>query len=148
MRGADMTPTIDTQIWEALRAAVATAAGALPVAYPGEEFTPPSTSTRQLPYIAMGGTATAARAVISRTGALERTGIITLVHVAPIGYNAAWYVERASDLLAGFPLDGCSRYDSVTVRWGNGLSVPRLERGFRENGYIRTPVLIPWRCAA
>lgn len=143
-----MTPTIDTQIWLALRSAVTAAAGSLPVAWPGEAFTPPRTATALSPYVAMGDTTTAARAVIGSRGALDRTGIITLVYVAPMGYNAAWYIERASDLLDGFPLDGCVRYDSVTVRWGNGLAVPRVERGFQDNGYWRTPVLIPWRCAA
>lgn len=143
-----MTPTIDTQIHQALRAAVTAAAGSLPVAWQGETFTPPRSATGLLPYIAMGDTQTAVRAVIDSDGPLERTGIITLAHVAPIGYNAAWYVERAADLLASFPLDGCAKYGTVTVRWGNGLAVPRVERGFQDAGYWRTPCIIPWRCAA
>ena len=139
---------IDTQIWMALKNAVQSAAGTIPVAWPGEKFTPPKSAKKLTPFIAMGDTQTALRAFINSPAPLERNGIVTLAFVAPLGYDAAWYVEQAARLLAFFPVDGGSRFQSVCVRWGNGSAVPRVERGFQDSGYFRTPIIIPWRCSA
>jgi hypothetical protein len=140
-------PETDTQIWMALKTAVANAAGDLPVAWPAEAFTPPVTSLRLLPFIAVGDVQTATRAVIDRGAEPLRSGILSLAYVASLGYTHEWYIQQAAGLLGAFPVDGSQRYGSVCVRWGNGLAVPRVERGFQDGGYFRTPVLIPWRCS-
>ena len=141
-----MTAEIDTSIWLALRARITLAAGALPVAWPAETFTPPTSATGVLPYLAVGDTATSRRFVISSAGIQERTGIVTLVYVDALGFPQEYYVQKAAGLLQSFPVDGEECFQSVCVRFGNGLAVPRVERGYRDKGYFRVPVLIPWRC--
>lgn len=141
-------PETDTKIWLALRGRIADAADALPVAWPAEAFTPPVTSTGLLPFLAVGDTSTSIRVVISSRGKQERTGIVTVSYVAPLGNPQEWYVQKAASLLDYFPLDMGVPFQGVCVKFGNGVAVPRVERGFRDNGYIRTPVIIPWRCAA
>lgn len=141
-------PEIDTQIWMTLRARITLAAGSLPVAWPAEPFTPPTSSTALLPFLSVGDVASSVRGLISSRAAQERTGIVTLVYVDALGRPQEYYVHRAASLLQYFPVDGVERFQSVCVRFGNGLAVPRVERGYRDNGYFRTPVFIPWRCAA
>lgn len=141
-------PTVDTKIWLAIRGAVDAAVGGLPVAWPGEVFDPPKTADALLPFVAVGDVVTVTRPLIGSNAAKEYSGIVTLSYVAALGYDASWYIERASALLSGFPLDRGKSYQGVCIKWGNPPAVPRVERGYRDDGYFRTPVLIPWRCAA
>lgn len=143
-----MVATTDTKIWMAIREAIQAASGGLPIAWKDEAFTPPVTSTGLLPFIAVGDVATVTRPLIGTNAHKEYTGIVTLSYVAPLGYDTAWYIQRASALLAGFPLDRGKLFQGVCVKWGNPPAVPRVDRGYRDDGYIRTPVLIPWRCSA
>lgn len=138
-------PTADTKIWLAIKEAIQLASGGLPIAWPGEKFDPPSTSTGLLPFLVVGDVATSRRVLIGSDGPQERTGIVTLSYVAGLGYDTSWYIERASALLAGFPLDRGKVFQDVCVKWGNPPAVPRVERGYRDDGYYRTPVIIPWR---
>lgn len=145
-----MTATIDTQYWMAIRGTILLAAGSLPVSWPTDTvpFQPPTTATGLLPFIAVGDVQTATRVMIDDDASLERTGIVSLAYVAPLGYTSEWYIQRASGLLAYFRPNGIARFQSACVRWGNGTAVPRIERGFLDGGYYRTPVIIPWRSAA
>lgn len=138
-------PTDDTKIWGAIKEAIQLAAGGLPIAWPGAVFDPPKTADGPLPFLAVGDVATSRRVFIGSDSPQERTGIVTLSYVAALGYDAAWYIERASALLAGFPLDRGKVFQGVCVKWGNPPAVPRVERGYRDDGYFRTPVIIPWR---
>lgn len=138
-------PTVETQIWMALRESVELAAGSLPVSWPGEVFNPPVTPTGVLPFLSVGDTQTAQRVFTASDAPHQYTGILTVSYVAAIGYNTAWYKQRASGLLEYFKPNGIARYQDVCLRWGNGLAVPRLEQGYRDDGYFRTPVIIPWR---
>lgn len=142
-------PTIETKISMALREAVQSASGGLPIAWHGDNtFAPPVSGAKLLPYIAVGKVQTATRVLIGSGAAQERTGILTLSYVAPMGKPEEWYVERASGLLLGFPLDRGKLFQGVCVKWGNPPAVPRVDQGYSDGGYYRTPVLIPWRCAA
>ena len=141
-------PTVDTKIYMAIRGAIEAASGGLPIAWRDEAFEPPKTATGVLPFLSVGDVATVTRRLIGSSAPKEYTGIVTLSYVAALGYDAAWYIERASLLLAGFPLDSGAVYQGVCVKWGNPPAVPRVERGFRDDGYIRTPIIIPWRCVA
>lgn len=138
-------PETDTQIWMALREQIETAAAGRPVSYPAEPFTVPDAATE---WLAVGDVATSTRAVLDSLGPRDHTGIISLAHVAPLGYTHEWYIDRAAGLLAFFPLDGSVSFGSVSVHWGNRTTVPRVERGYRDGGWYRTPALIPWRCFA
>lgn len=143
-------PELETQIWMALKQSVVAAAGIAPIAWPTDTlpFVPPTTAGMLLPFIAVGDTQSSIRALISSTATPETTGILSLAYVAPLGYTHEWYIQRASALKSSFPIDGLSRFQSACVQWGNGLAVPRVERGYRDSGYYRTPVIIPWRLAA
>ena len=142
-------PTIDTQYWMALKETVTLAAQGLPVHWPADDdFMPPTTATELLPFIAVGDVSTATREAVDDDVPLSRTGIVTLAYVAPLGYTQERYIELASGLLAYFRPNGFARFQSACVRWGNGSAVPRVERGYRDGGYFRTPVIIPWRSAA
>jgi hypothetical protein len=138
-------PTIDTKINACLREVVTLAARGLPVSWPKETFTPPKTATGLLPFLSVGITKTATRAQVASDAPQERTGILTLVYCAPLGYSSEWYVEQASGLLAYFRPNGFASFQGLCIRWGNGLAVPRIDEGYRDDGYIRTPVIIPWR---
>ena len=142
-----MTANRDTQYWMAIKATVQLSAGVLPVHWPAEKFVPPTTPTSLLPYIAVGDVQTSNRTVIDDETPPELTGIVTLVYVAPMGHTHEWYIQRASGLLRYFRPNGIARFQSACVRWGNGVAVPRVERGYQDAGYYRTPVLIPWRSA-
>lgn len=144
-----MAPTTETKIWMALKARVLQAAGSLPVHLPGDsKFTPPTTADTILPFLAVGDTSTSVRTVISSRGKREHSGIVSLVYVAPLGYPQEWYIEEAAGFLPFFALDMSARYMDVCVRWGNPPAVPRVERGYPDNGYFRTPIIVPWRCNA
>lgn len=143
-----MVATVETKIWMAIKEAIQAASGGLPIAWRDEQFQPPQTATGHLPFLAVGDVATVTRPLIGSSSVKEHTGIVTLSYVAPLGYDAAWYIQRASALLNGFPLDRGSVFQGVCVKWGNPPAVPRIDRGYRDDGYIRTPVIIPWRCAA
>jgi hypothetical protein len=143
-----MMPSVDTQIWMALRTRIEAAAEGLPVAFPGVKFDPPKSATGVLPFLSVGRTAGANRAGIRSRGKQDRTGVITLVYADAIGYEQEYYIERAALLLEHFPVDGALPFGNVCVRIGNGLAVPRVEAGYRDRGYWRTPSIIPWRCAA
>jgi len=144
-----MTATIDTQYWMAIKARIQSAAGALPVAWPVDTvpFTPPVSGSKLLPFIAVGDAQTANRVLIDDEAEPERTGIVSLAYVAPLGYTHEWYIQQASGFLAYFRPNGIARFQGACLRWGNGLAVPRIERGYRDGGYYRTPVIIPWRSA-
>jgi hypothetical protein len=138
-------PRIDTKIWEAIKARVTQAAGSLPVAWPGQPFTPPVTATGLLPFLSVGDTSTVVQVFTASDQPQQYSGILTVVHVAPMGPDHSWHVERAGALLEYFR-PGCRiTFQGVTLRWGNPPSVPRIDRGYRDDGYFRTPVLIPWR---
>ena len=141
-----MAATTDTKIWMAIRGAVTAAAGGLPIAWRDEVFTPPKTATGLLPFLAVGDVQNVTRPLIGSNAVREYTGIVTLSYVAPLGYDAAWYIQNASALLNGFLLDRSYSFQGVCVKWGNPPSVPRIDRGYRDDGYIRTPIIIPWRC--
>lgn len=143
-----MSATIDTQYWMALKATVTLAARGVPVHWPGEAFAPPTTATGLLPFIAVGDDALTLRDVIDDDASLARTGILSLAYVAPLGYTHEWYIQQASGLLPYFRPNGIARFQSACLRWGNGTAVPRVERGYQDGGYFRTPVIIPWRSAA
>jgi len=133
-------PAVETKIWLALKARVQSLPSDLFVSYPASVYRPGKDA-----YIAVGRAIVAPRRVYIKRGKHERTGTLTLSHVAPIGQDLAVYEEAAAAIAAHFPEDANLEYSDVCVRI---VSAPHVVEGFREGGWWRTPVNISWRCSA
>lgn len=138
-------PHVDTSIWLALKAAITTAAGSLPVAWPGETFTPPTSGADLLPYLAVGKVSAPPRRMLISKGKHDRSGSVTLVHVAQLGNPAEFYIEKAAQIAAHFEEDTRMRFGTACLRV---TSRPHVVDGYRDVGYWRTPVVISWRAFA
>ena len=138
-------PATDTEIWLALRARIQTAADPLPVAWPGEAFTPPTSGADLLPYLAVGKVSAPPRRVLISKGKHDRSGSVTLVYVAQLGNPAEFYVEKAAQIAAHFEEDTLMRFDGGCLRV---TQRPHVVDGYRDAGYWRTPVIVPWQCFA
>lgn len=135
-------PSVETSIWLALKARIATLpfSPALPVAYPGSTYSP-----GKVAFIAVNGVTVAPQRVLIGKGAHERAGTLTLSHVAPIGQDIAYYTEMAGKIAAHFEEDTRMQYGGVCVRI---VAKPHVVDGFRDEGWWRTPVNIRWRTSA
>lgn len=74
-----------------------------------------------------------------------RTGILTLVFVAPIGLTREFYDDKAYKIADMFPEGRKISYDGVCVEITNE---PHVIEGYRDGGDWRTPVTINWRTFA
>lgn len=131
---------VETKIWMALKSRIATIPGGLAIAYPADVFTPTNSA-----YIAVGRVNIAPERVFVASGAHERTGTLTLSHVAPIGQDQAVYEEAGAKIAAHFPADLCINFQGVAVKI---VSAPHVVDGYRDGAWIRTPVNVFWRCGA
>ncbi len=140
-----MAAATETSLWLALKSAITAAAGALPIAWPGEVFTPPTSGAELLPYLAVGkATAPPQRVLIGR-GDHWRSGSVTLVCVAPVGNPAAWHIQKAAGIAVAFPEDRGLVYDGVCLRV---TSRPHIADSYQDGGYLRTPIIINWQASA
>jgi len=117
----------------------------LPVAWPGEKFEPPVTGTRLNPFLAVGGANSSPIRITIGPGPHDRSGILTLVHVAMLGEAWEWYIQKAGGIAEFFVEDTKMKFDQVCVRV---TTRPRVADPYRDGGYLRTPVLIPWQLFA
>lgn len=143
-------PTTETKIWLALKAQVLVAAlaNSLAVAWPAAElFTPPSSGATLLPYLAVGYTSGGPqRQFVGSQETQLWTGVLTLVRAAPLGASLAAHTEAAATLVAPYFREGTGvAYDGVRVCF---MQEPSVKEGYRDNGYWRTPVVIPWRVSS
>lgn len=132
-------PSVETEIWLALKSRILTLpfVPILQTAYPGSTFTPGST-----PYIAVGRVNLAPRRVLVGKGQHERNGTLILSYVASIGQDLAVYEEVAGKIAAHFEEDTRMKYGGTCVRI---TEKPHVVEGFRDEGWWRTPVNIPWQ---
>lgn len=134
-------PTIETQIWLALKNRIQTNPLSLPITWPAEKFTAPAGG-----YI-RAGTVTAApnRVMIPDGHKYTRTGFLMLTLVMPMNQKTAVFTELAGQLAAHFN-------DTVKMRYGSLCvsieSNPQVMDGYMDGGYWSIPVRIPWRCFA
>lgn len=138
-------PYVETEIWLALKNAVTAAAAALPVAWPDGVFTPPTAGAELLPYLSVGKVSAPPRRVLIGKGQHDRSGSLTLVHVAQIGNPAEWYLQKAAGIADHFAEDTRLRFGSVSLRVS---SRPHVADSYRDAGYLRTPIIIPWQAFA
>lgn len=137
-----MTAKTETAIWLALKSRINTIPGALPIAWPGQTFTPPGVS----PYLRIGRvTAAPAPQLIDYGKPHWRTGsiIVTLVH--PLGQDISVYDQIAAGIAEHFPDGTQMHYGRICVTVPD---YPHVQEGFEDDGYWTVPVTIPWRCFA
>ena len=133
-------PGIETKILLALKSRIQSIPGGLAIAYPADVFTPGAAA-----YIAVGRVNIAPERVFVASGAHERTGTLTLSHVAPIGQDQAVYEEAGATIAAHFHADLCMNFQGVAVRI---VSASHVVDGYRDGAWWRTPVNVFWRCGA
>lgn len=134
-------PTDDTQIWMALKSGIDTlsmGAPAWPIAWAGKDFAPVSGK----PFVAVGNV----QAPPFQFGVefARRSGTLLVSAVMPIGQDSAVYAEYTGKIVSHF--QGCLRYNGMTMqlRAPSG-STAYPTGGFRDGGWWREPVLIPWQ---
>lgn len=136
---------IETKIWMAFKTHIEALAGSLPVAWPaGPVFVPPSVGSRLQPYLAVGTVAAAPqRQYIESRQKQKRTGVLTVVYVAPLVSAVAYHIEQAAKLIVPhFREDTCIHYSDVSVQF---TAEPAVQDGYRDDGYWRVPVTISWQ---
>ncbi|MBM3604275.1 MAG: hypothetical protein FJX25_05835 [Alphaproteobacteria bacterium] len=133
-------PSVETEIWEALRTRIKALPLPLPIAMPGSIY-----ELGDGEWLAVGRATQPPRRILIAGGPHERIGTLTLAHCAPLGRDSSWYEQRAGLIAAHFPEDLLLPFGSVTVRV---REAPHVQDGYRDGGWWRTPVAIRWACFA
>lgn len=134
-------PSVETKIWLALKSRAETAATlvGLPVAWPNENFTAPSSGylrVRQVPN-------TPLRPFLGSDAPHERLGVLQIMVLAPRNQNAAVAQEMAGKIAAHFPADHAMFYDDVMVKV---RQAPRVGEVVPEGTYAEVAVEVQYRC--
>lgn len=74
-----------------------------------------------------------------------RSGILTLVYVAPIGHAREVYKNKAIEIAKSFHDGRKLGYQDVCVEISGA---PHIQEGYRDEGDWRTPLTINWRAFA
>lgn len=130
-------PTVETSIWLALRARVASLAlsPVLPVNYPNEAFTPPATGYLRVTWIPN----TTRRLFTGSTAPHERLGLLQIDVMAKLNQNAAVAMEIAGIVAEHFPADLRMTAHGVTCRVTKAPSVAMPMPG---DAFLQVPVTI------
>lgn len=146
-------PAVETIIWQALRARVASLAG-FAINWPLEPFTPPQGGGKPLPYVECRHLPNApVRRFIGSGDPHERPGILQLTLCWPaseIGNGSGKahpdeLIQRAGEIAAHFPTDFPMRFEGVTVRVERA---PDVAQPYRDDAYWRVPVSVRYDCFA
>lgn len=137
-------PTVETSIWLALRARVASLVltPVHPVAWPNESFTPPQSGTSPAPYLKVQHFPnTTDRIFIGSTDPQRFKGILQVSVMSVLNQNAAIAAEVAGKVADHFPTDLILAYGGVRVRV---TKHPDVAQGMRDDAAARwqTPVSI------
>lgn len=138
---------IPTEIWIALRAQLETLDLSTPVwpqwpiAYPGSTYEPAGGRT----FLAVGEVLAApVRRVINRN-VKDYSGSFMVAAVMPIGQDPAVYREIGAKIASHFEgTIGCGTFLRLTMMSSTGVT-PHSLAGYRDGGWWRVPVNIPWR---
>ena len=134
-------PTIETQIWLALKSGIDSLPLSYPIAWPAEKFTAVMNG-----YIRVGTvSADPARSIIPDGGKYTRAGFLMLTLVMPMNNDTSVFTELAGQIANHFKDTLKMRYGSLCVTI---TANPHVMDGYEDNGYWSVPVRIPWRCYA
>lgn len=146
------TATIETNIWQALKARAATLPSPVDytICWPDQQdFTKPADGDGvPAPYIEVSHLPNVVtRLAIDSDGQNDRPGILVMALMYPVARKATHDVMRqqAGLIAAHFPADLLMTYGGVTVRVERAPDVPSP---VRDDTYLRWPVGIRWRCVA
>lgn len=137
-----MSALTETQIWQALKSRVAT----LPVSpvaiiYPGSLYAPVAGTE----FIAVSKVTVEPARVLIKAGKNLRRGSLMVTRVQPLGQDFAVYEQAGAVIASHFAEDTQMRYGNACVRV---TSAPHVMDGYRDAGWWRTPVSIPWESFA
>ncbi|TKT79974.1 phage tail terminator-like protein [Aquamicrobium sp. LC103] len=148
-----MSATVETGVWQALRARVATLPG-FTINWPMEPFTPPSAGGKLLPFVECRHMPNRVnRVFIGSDAPQERPGILQITLCWPaseIGTGSGKthpdvLIQRAGEIAAHFPTDHRMTFQGVSVRVERA---PDVAQPYRDDAYWRAPVSVRYRCYA
>lgn len=140
-------PTIETKVWQALKARAATLPG-FTINWPLEPFTPPVSGGKPSPYVEVRHMPNAVvRRFIGSSDPHERPGILQLTLCWPaseIGTGSGQthsdvLIQRAGEIAAHFPTDLRMPFQGVVVRVERA---PDVAQPYRDDAYWRCPVSV------
>lgn len=138
-------PTLNAKIWMALKSGIdGIVMGAIPwpIAWPASSYEPSSGT----PFLAVGNVEASPR-IAMMDGTNMRAGTVTISAVMPIGHDAAVYADAAGKIIEH--MQGCLQYRDAIVRLtSDGGNTAYAAGGYRDGGWWREPVVIPWRVYA
>lgn len=138
-----MSASIETSIWMALKARIETLplSPPMPIVYPAQHYEPGAGG-----FLVLGEVIVAPRRVLIDKPVHDRAGSITIVSVQPFGYDLTVYKQIGGVIAEYFGSDKCARHNGVTVHF---MSIDgrtaHVDAGYRDGGWWRVPVIIPWR---
>ena len=141
------TPTIETQIWTALRTRMAALvlSPVVPVLWPGEDETLPNGSCFEVSFLPNNTD----RLFQKGTDPHRYFGILNIgvLTVPGASYHLTYAQELAGDVAGHFPADLAMYYSDVTVKV---MKQPSIGGGFRDEARARwlTPVTVEYECFA
>lgn len=139
-----MSATVETKIWMAIKARIATLSIGLPIAYPKQNYEPasgaPWINIRHIPN-------RNARPFYSSTDPSFRQGTTQLELMMPLTAQASEAdIQYAGQIAAHFwGADPAFYFEGVKVVIQRA---PDVGQPIRDNGWMLTPVTIRWECFA
>lgn len=136
-------PSIETSIWQALKARVQTLvlSPALPVAWPNESFTKPLTGYLRVTHVPNLNR----RLHIRSEDPHQRLGLLQVDVFMPKNQNVAVALEVAGKVAAQFPTDDWLTYGNAAVRV---TSAPTVAQPMDDDTHVMIPITVPYECFA
>jgi hypothetical protein len=143
--------TIETDIWNALKARIATLPTSIvpqnAIALPKAVFTKPASGDVILPYIEVRQLPNQSDRVLINRPLARRLGILQLDYLSPLneGLTAEQAIQQAGLIAEHFPGDLKMRSGDLLVQVEQA---PDVGRGLEDKGYWRIPVSVRYVCYA
>lgn len=136
-------PSIETQIWLALKARVAalTLSPALPVAWPNEDFIKPITGYLRVTHVPNVNR----RLFIGSTEPHQRIGLLQVDVFSRKNQDASVAAEIAGQVAAWFPTDLRMTYGTVSVRV---TKAPDVAQAIADDTHWLAPTSVEYECFA
>lgn len=136
-----MIPSVETQIWLALKSRIDTLPLIYPKAWPAKTFTAPTDG-----YIRVGAVSAEPNPELIAEGKKHtRRGYLMMTLVMPMRYDSSVFTEQAGQIASHFSDGTAVRYGSICVTI---TSAPHVVDGYEDGGYWNVPIRIPWRTFA
>ena len=137
--------TTETKIWLALRDHADTYTGLPFVAYPSDEFTPPTDSNglADVYWIYDDMRFDVPRKYVDTSGADNHRGEFQVHIMIPLRFNYEYLRQMSGQVVGHFPKDTRLVYDGLTAEI---TDTPKtIGASYRDGAYNRLPVIVRWR---